>query len=222
MYAVTLSTPARHQRSPIATRIASVAIRWLRRFSLTHQPASTALGAIPSMPSPAKRSSATPRKLLSPRSRIAQGPNPCSRHCSSAARVSRNASSEFPDARACSASSSGERGFRISRAVRRTIARSAESPTERPCTPLIIARTLRGHSRTLAQPTLLPPHGCPTLLRMGLADRFRRWWKPAKWRDGHPEDSDGEGYALSEEQQVEEKYGQFHEEQDPPIDPFHH
>jgi hypothetical protein len=92
---------------------------------------------------------------LSPRSRIAHGPNPCSRHCSSAARVSRNASSEFPDARACSASSSGERGVRISRAVGRTIACSAESPTERPFTPLIIARTLRGHSRTLAQATAL-------------------------------------------------------------------
>src|SRR5207248_8711092 len=57
----------------MATRIAAVAIRWLRRFSLTHQPASTSFGAIPSMPSPAKRSSAAPRKLLSPRSRIAHG-----------------------------------------------------------------------------------------------------------------------------------------------------
>src|SRR6266704_3518657 len=141
----------------MATRIAAVAIRWLRRFSLTHQPASTSFGAIPSMPSPAKRSSAAPRKLLSPRARIAHGPNPCSRHCSSAARVSRSASSEFPDARAWSASSSGERGVRISRAVRRVIACSAESPTERRCTPLIIARTLRGHSRTLAHSDDLLP-----------------------------------------------------------------
>jgi hypothetical protein len=69
---------------------------------------------------------------------------------------------------------------------------------------------------------LLPPDGFPTLLRMGLSDRIQRWWKPAKWRDEHPEDSDGEGYALSEEQQIEEKYGEFHEEQAPPIDPFHH
>src|SRR5215204_5771892 len=129
----------------------------LRRDSLVapvlpHPPACfDFVGRDSSMPSPAKRSSAAPRKLLSPRSRIAHGPNPCSRHCSSAARVSRNASSEFPDARACSASSSGERGVRISRAAARTIACSAESPTERPFTPLIIARALRGHSRTLAQ-----------------------------------------------------------------------
>src|SRR5436305_7142175 len=108
------------------------------------------------MPSPAKRSSAEPRKRLSPMSRIAHGPNPCSRHCSSAARVSRNASSDFPDARACAASSSRERGVRISRAVRRAIACSAESPTERRRTPLIIARTLRDHSGTLAQATGLP------------------------------------------------------------------
>jgi hypothetical protein len=139
MYAVTISTPPRLQRSPMATRIASVAIPWLRRFSRTHQPASTSLGAIPSMPSPAKRSSAAPRKLLSPTSRIAHGPNPCSRHCSSAARVSRNASAEFPDARACSASSSGESGDRISRAVRRAIACSAESPTKCPSMPPSIA-----------------------------------------------------------------------------------
>ena len=36
---------------------------------------------------------------------------------------------------------------------------------------------------------------------MRLADRIRRWWKPAQWRDEHPEESDGEGDALSEEQQ---------------------
>jgi hypothetical protein len=130
----------------MATRIASVAIPWPRRFSVTHQPASTSSAAIPSMPPPAKRSSAPPRKLLSPRSRIAHGPKPCSPHCNSAPRVSRNASSGFPDARACSASSSRERGVRISRAVRRAIVRSAESPTQRPCTPLSMARPLRGHS----------------------------------------------------------------------------
>ena len=35
---------------------------------------------------------------------------------------------------------------------------------------------------------------------MKLSDRIRRWWAPAKWRDEHPEVSEGEGYALSEEQ----------------------
>jgi len=55
-----------------------------------------------------------------------------------------------------------------------------------------------------------------------LSDRFRRWRNPAKWRDEHPEDSEGEGYALSEEQQLEEKYGEFEDDKLPPIDPFHH
>ena len=36
---------------------------------------------------------------------------------------------------------------------------------------------------------------------MNLSDRIRRWWKPAEWRDEHPEESDGEGFALSEEQE---------------------
>ena len=36
---------------------------------------------------------------------------------------------------------------------------------------------------------------------MKLSDRIRRWWSPAEWRDEHPEASDGEGYALSDEQQ---------------------
>jgi len=35
---------------------------------------------------------------------------------------------------------------------------------------------------------------------MKLSDRIKRWWAPAKWRDEHPEESEGEGYALSEEQ----------------------
>jgi hypothetical protein len=35
---------------------------------------------------------------------------------------------------------------------------------------------------------------------MRLADRIRRWWKPAKWRDEHPEEKDTEGKAFSEEQ----------------------
>lgn len=57
---------------------------------------------------------------------------------------------------------------------------------------------------------------------MKLSDRLRRWWSPAKWRDEHPEESEGEGYALSEEQQLEETHGKFEEDQSPPIDPFHH
>jgi hypothetical protein len=32
-----------------------------------------------------------------------------------------------------------------------------------------------------------------------LSDRIRRWWRPAKWRDERPEDSDGEGFALDSE-----------------------
>lgn len=56
---------------------------------------------------------------------------------------------------------------------------------------------------------------------MKLSDRLRRWWSPAKWRDEHPEDSEGEGYALSEEQELQEKYGQD-DDKLPPIDPFHH
>jgi hypothetical protein len=36
---------------------------------------------------------------------------------------------------------------------------------------------------------------------MKLSDRIRRWWAPAKWRDEHLEVSDGEGFALSEEDQ---------------------
>ena len=35
---------------------------------------------------------------------------------------------------------------------------------------------------------------------MNLSDRIKRWWKPAEWRDEHPEESDGEGFALSGEQ----------------------
>jgi hypothetical protein len=35
-----------------------------------------------------------------------------------------------------------------------------------------------------------------------LRDRIRRWWSPAKWRDEHPEVSDGEGFALDAEQRL--------------------
>jgi hypothetical protein len=36
---------------------------------------------------------------------------------------------------------------------------------------------------------------------VNLSDRIKRWWSPAQWRDEHPEESDGEGYELSEEQE---------------------
>jgi hypothetical protein len=29
-----------------------------------------------------------------------------------------------------------------------------------------------------------------------LRDRIRRWWNPGRWRDEHPEVSDGEGFTL--------------------------
>lgn len=35
---------------------------------------------------------------------------------------------------------------------------------------------------------------------MQLRDRIRRWWSPAKWRDEHPEVSEGEGFAVGAEQ----------------------
>jgi hypothetical protein len=35
---------------------------------------------------------------------------------------------------------------------------------------------------------------------MRLADRVRRWWKPAKWREEHPDEKNTEGEDLSEEQ----------------------
>jgi hypothetical protein len=37
---------------------------------------------------------------------------------------------------------------------------------------------------------------------MQLRDRIRRWWKPAQWRDNHPEESDGEGVLLSETERI--------------------
>jgi hypothetical protein len=37
---------------------------------------------------------------------------------------------------------------------------------------------------------------------MELRNRIRRWWSPAKWRDEHPEVSDGEGFALDAEQRL--------------------
>jgi hypothetical protein len=40
-----------------------------------------------------------------------------------------------------------------------------------------------------------------------LSDRVRRWWNPGKWRDAHPEVSDGEGFALSAEQTLADDAG---------------
>ena len=37
---------------------------------------------------------------------------------------------------------------------------------------------------------------------MKLSDRIRRWWSPAKWRDEHPEVSEGEGFALDAGQRL--------------------
>jgi hypothetical protein len=42
---------------------------------------------------------------------------------------------------------------------------------------------------------------------MKLSDWLRRWWAPAKWRDEHPEASDGEGFALSAEQRRTDTVG---------------
>jgi hypothetical protein len=40
-----------------------------------------------------------------------------------------------------------------------------------------------------------------------LSDRIRRWWSPAKWRDEHPEVSEGEGFALGAEKQRTDNVG---------------
>ena len=80
MYAAMLSKPLRLQRSPIAACIHVVAMPWLRRPWVTHHPASTSNGAIPSIPSPAKCNSATPTKRLFTPSRIAHGPKLCVCH----------------------------------------------------------------------------------------------------------------------------------------------
>jgi hypothetical protein len=40
-----------------------------------------------------------------------------------------------------------------------------------------------------------------------LRDRLRRWWNPGKWRDEHPEISDGKGFALSAEQRLTDAAG---------------
>ncbi|HKD93790.1 MAG TPA: hypothetical protein VKB43_03680 [Gaiellaceae bacterium] len=38
---------------------------------------------------------------------------------------------------------------------------------------------------------------------MTLRDRLRRWWNPGKWRDEHPEVSDGEGFYDAEQRLAE-------------------
>ena len=42
---------------------------------------------------------------------------------------------------------------------------------------------------------------------MRLRDRIRRWWSPAKWRDEHPEISEGEGFAHDAEQRHTDTVG---------------
>jgi hypothetical protein len=42
---------------------------------------------------------------------------------------------------------------------------------------------------------------------MKLSDRIKRWWAPAKWRDEHPETSEGEGFALGHEEQLRQTVG---------------
>jgi hypothetical protein len=42
---------------------------------------------------------------------------------------------------------------------------------------------------------------------MTLTERIRRWWSPAKWRDEHPEVSEGEGFALGSEQRLADTVG---------------
>lgn len=42
---------------------------------------------------------------------------------------------------------------------------------------------------------------------MKLMDRIRRWWGPARWRDEHPEVSEGDGFALNAEQRLADAVG---------------
>ena len=40
---------------------------------------------------------------------------------------------------------------------------------------------------------------------MNLSDRIKRWWNPAKWRDEHPEVTEGgEGHPLTEAERAED------------------
>ena len=112
----------------------------LRRDSLaspalvTHQPASSSVGSDPGDALAGKAQLGnTKETVLPPGPRIAQGPKLCCRQCSAAARVSRAAASDFPDACWCAASSSRERGVKTSRAVSSTISSTIWSPAS-PCT----------------------------------------------------------------------------------------
>jgi hypothetical protein len=41
---------------------------------------------------------------------------------------------------------------------------------------------------------------------MNLSDRIKRWWNPAKWKDEHPEVTEGgQGHPLSEEERGEDR-----------------
>ena len=42
---------------------------------------------------------------------------------------------------------------------------------------------------------------------MKFSDRIKRWWNPAKWKDEHPEVTEGgEGHPLSEEERGEDRH----------------
>ena len=179
MYAAMLSKPVRLQRSPIAACIAVVAMLWLRRPWVTHHPASTSDGAIPSIPSPAKCNSATPTKRLFTPSRIAHGPKPCVCHWLSAARVSRKASAAEPDATACSASWSAISGTRIRRSVESAIASGVCEPSTRRTVghppSALLARTERPSPRrpVVARTSFLQPQQMPASAASWPVDR--RW-----------------------------------------------
>jgi len=41
---------------------------------------------------------------------------------------------------------------------------------------------------------------------MKLSDLIKRWWSPARWRDEHPQVTEGgEGHPLSEEERAEDR-----------------
>jgi hypothetical protein len=42
---------------------------------------------------------------------------------------------------------------------------------------------------------------------MNLSDRIKHWWSPAKWKDQHPEVTEGgEGHPLSEAERGENRH----------------
>ena len=42
---------------------------------------------------------------------------------------------------------------------------------------------------------------------MRLSDIVKRWWKPAEWRDEHPQVTEGgPGHPLSEEERAEDRH----------------